>query len=121
MASRQRLLRSFGNVAGDTTLWGQEFTGQINNKGRTSADGTITAWLAQARYMFTAHTSGKRIVIGSSMGGWLALLLLHELLERVGLERHRPGNDPRPAPGVPLHRGAVRVGRPDVGDVAHAE
>ena len=43
-------------------------------------DGTITAWLAQARYMFTAHTSGKRIVIGSSMGGWLALLLLRELL-----------------------------------------
>jgi hypothetical protein len=44
VAARQRLLRSYGNVAGDTTLWGEEFTGQINNKGRTSADGTITAY-----------------------------------------------------------------------------
>ena len=44
VAARQRLLRSYGNVAGDTTLWGEEVTGQINNKGRTSADGTITAY-----------------------------------------------------------------------------
>jgi hypothetical protein len=44
VAARQRLLRSYGRTAGDTTLWGEEFTGQINNKGRTSADGTITAF-----------------------------------------------------------------------------
>jgi len=43
-------------------------------------DGTITAWLAQARHMFASRTTGRRIVIGSSMGGWIAQLLLRELL-----------------------------------------
>ena len=33
VAARQRLLRSYSNEPGDTTLWGEEFTGQINNKG----------------------------------------------------------------------------------------
>src|SRR6185295_16173473 len=44
VAARQRLLRSYANVAGDMTLWGQEFTGQINNRGRTAADGTLTSY-----------------------------------------------------------------------------
>lgn len=44
-------------------------------------DGTISAWLAQAQQMF-AKTMGKRIVVGSSMGGWLALLLYRRLLEQ---------------------------------------
>jgi pimeloyl-ACP methyl ester carboxylesterase len=43
-------------------------------------DGTITIWLEQAAHMFTTVCSGRRIVIGSSMGGWLALLLLRKLL-----------------------------------------
>ena len=43
-------------------------------------DGTISTWLAQAQQMF-AKTMGKRIVVGSSMGGWLALLLYRQLLE----------------------------------------
>lgn len=42
-------------------------------------DGTISAWLAQSVHMFSAHTKQKRIVIGSSMGGWLALLLVKAL------------------------------------------
>jgi pimeloyl-ACP methyl ester carboxylesterase len=42
-------------------------------------DGTISAWLEQAVHMFLAHTSGRRIVVGSSMGGWLALLLARRL------------------------------------------
>ncbi len=64
VASRQRLLRSFGNVAGDTTLWGQEFTGQINNKGRTSADGTITAYKDHG-FGFTLGVDA-----GSPRNGW---------------------------------------------------
>ena len=43
------------------------------------ADGTISAWLAQAVRAFTTLAGGRRIVIGSSMGGWLALLLLRRL------------------------------------------
>ena len=47
-------------------------------------DGTISDWLAEAVQAFTTLAGGRRIVIGSSMGGWLALLLLRRLL------RHRP-------------------------------
>jgi pimeloyl-ACP methyl ester carboxylesterase len=37
-------------------------------------DGTITRWLDESLAVF-ATTSGPQVVIGSSMGGWLALLL----------------------------------------------
>ncbi len=46
------------------------------------ADGTISAWLEQAVHMFTRKAPGRRILVGSSMGGWLALLLYRALLER---------------------------------------
>jgi pimeloyl-ACP methyl ester carboxylesterase len=42
-------------------------------------DGTISHWLEQATHMFLKHTRNKRIIIGSSMGGWLALLLAKRL------------------------------------------
>ena len=42
-------------------------------------DGTISAWLEQAAHMFLRHTTNKRIIVGSSMGGWLALLLARKL------------------------------------------
>jgi pimeloyl-ACP methyl ester carboxylesterase len=42
-------------------------------------DGTISIWLEQATHMFIKHTRGRRIVVGSSMGGWLALLLMQKL------------------------------------------
>lgn len=64
VAARQRLLRSFGKVAGDTTLWGEEFTGQINNKGTVASDGTITA--------FKDHGFGFSLGVdaGSPRNGW---------------------------------------------------
>ena len=42
-------------------------------------DGTISLWLEQATHMFLKHTRNKRIIVGSSMGGWLALLLAKRL------------------------------------------
>lgn len=42
-------------------------------------DGTISTWLDEAVQMFLTHAPGPRIVIGSSMGGWLALLLAKHL------------------------------------------
>jgi pimeloyl-ACP methyl ester carboxylesterase len=44
-------------------------------------DGTISQWLEQATHMFLKHTRNKRIIVGSSMGGWLALLLAKRLMK----------------------------------------
>jgi pimeloyl-ACP methyl ester carboxylesterase len=43
-------------------------------------DGTISQWLMEAQAVF-ATTSGPQVVIGSSMGGWIALLLARALRE----------------------------------------
>ena len=47
-------------------------------------DGTISDWLEEACLVFETKTSGPQIIIGSSMGGWLALLLAQRMKERVG-------------------------------------
>ena len=44
-------------------------------------DGTISRWLEEARAIFERCTDGPQIVIGSSMGGWIALLLAQALKE----------------------------------------
>ena len=44
-------------------------------------DGTISAWLDQAVHIYLRHSTSKRIIVGSSMGGWLALLLARRLAE----------------------------------------
>ena len=41
-------------------------------------DGTISRWLEEALAVFERCTSGPQILIGSSMGGWLALRLTQE-------------------------------------------
>ena len=52
-------------------------------------DGTISLWLEQATHMFLRHTQNPRIVVGSSMGGWLALLLIKRLQEEDPLAARR--------------------------------
>jgi pimeloyl-ACP methyl ester carboxylesterase len=51
--------------------------------GGTFAEGTIGRWLEESIAVFTAAANapqgGSHVVIGSSMGGWLALLLVREL------------------------------------------
>src|ERR1043165_9544497 len=42
-------------------------------------DGTIGRWLEEALAVFLAECRGPQVVIGSSMGGWIALLLLRTL------------------------------------------
>ncbi|MEQ1769106.1 MAG: alpha/beta hydrolase [Devosia sp.] len=46
-------------------------------------DGSISRWLAEALAAFDT-TEGGQIVVGSSMGGWLALLLIRALRARGG-------------------------------------
>src|SRR5690606_32744017 len=45
-------------------------------------DGTISRWLEEAVAVFENHAQGPQIVIGSSMGGWIALLLARALAKR---------------------------------------
>lgn len=47
--------------------------------GGAFAEGTISAWLEEALHMFRVHAPGPRILVGSSMGGWLAALLYRGL------------------------------------------
>lgn len=42
-------------------------------------DGTISRWLEQSAHMLLTHGRGPRILVGSSMGGWLTLLLYRHL------------------------------------------
>jgi pimeloyl-ACP methyl ester carboxylesterase len=42
-------------------------------------DGTISRWLEESVAVFREFCRGPQVVIGSSMGGWLALLLAREL------------------------------------------
>ncbi len=43
------------------------------------ADGTISTWLAESLSVFRAITDGPQILIGSSMGAWVALRMIQEL------------------------------------------
>jgi pimeloyl-ACP methyl ester carboxylesterase len=46
-------------------------------------DGTIGRWLEDALAVFEACSRGPQILVGSSMGGWLALLLVRALRRRA--------------------------------------
>jgi pimeloyl-ACP methyl ester carboxylesterase len=45
-------------------------------------DGTIGRWLEEAVAVFEQFAKGPQVVIGSSMGGWMALLLAREIAKR---------------------------------------
>ena len=51
--------------------------------GGTFTDGTIGRWLEESVAVFDAFCRGPQVVIGSSMGGWLALLLAQETVRRT--------------------------------------
>ncbi len=50
--------------------------------GGVFTEGTIGRWLADALAVFEACCRGSQILIGSSMGGWLALLMVRALRQR---------------------------------------
>src|SRR5215831_7280040 len=45
-------------------------------------DGTIGRWLEESVAVFERFCSGPQVLIGSSMGGWIALLLAREVARR---------------------------------------
>jgi len=46
-------------------------------------DGTIGRWLEDSVAVFTQFCRGPQVVVGSSMGGWMALLLAREIAKRA--------------------------------------
>ena len=51
--------------------------------GGAFVDGTIGRWLEESVAVFEQFCAGPQVVIGSSMGGWMALLLARELAKRA--------------------------------------
>jgi pimeloyl-ACP methyl ester carboxylesterase len=49
------------------------------DSGGSFEEGTIGRWFEEALALFRAETKGPQIVLGSSMGGWIALLLARAL------------------------------------------
>jgi pimeloyl-ACP methyl ester carboxylesterase len=58
-----------------------DYSGHGESEGAFT-DGTIGRWLADSLAVFDACCAGPQILIGSSMGGWLALLLTCALKRR---------------------------------------
>jgi pimeloyl-ACP methyl ester carboxylesterase len=52
--------------------------------GGAFVDGTIGQWLEESLAVFEQFCRGPQVVIGSSMGGWMALLLAREMAKRTG-------------------------------------
>ena len=59
-----------------------DYRGHGQSEGRF-IDGTIGDWFADALAVFDAVTVGPQILVGSSMGGWMALLLARARPDRV--------------------------------------
>lgn len=55
--------------------------------GGAFADGTIGQWLEDSLAVFETCCEGPQVAIGSSMGGWMALLLARALAKRKGASR----------------------------------
>ncbi len=55
-----------------------DYSGHGRSGGRFE-DGTISRWLEEADGVFRRFAEGPQIVVGSSMGGWIALLLAERL------------------------------------------
>lgn len=51
--------------------------------GGTFADGTISRWLEESLAVFLRFTEGPQVLVGSSMGAWIALRMIQEL-NRMG-------------------------------------
>jgi len=59
-----------------------DYSGHGESEGEFT-DGTIGRWLEESAAVFARFCQGAQIVIGSSMGGWLALLLASKLREQA--------------------------------------
>jgi pimeloyl-ACP methyl ester carboxylesterase len=63
-----------------------DYSGHGQSEGSVH-DGTISQWVRQSLAVFDAHSSGPQVLIGSSMGGWIALRMIEELKKAGEIER----------------------------------
>lgn len=56
-----------------------DYSGHGESGGRFE-DGTIGDWLAQARAVLERADPARFVIVGSSMGGWIAMLLMRRLM-----------------------------------------
>jgi len=82
-----------------------DYSGHGQSQGRFE-EGTVSRWLEEAEAAFRALTQGPQILAGSSMGGYIALLLLRRVMEeerqsgvgsRASGEAGDTAHDPRPS------------------------
>ena len=57
------------------------------SSGGVFEQGTISRWVVESLAVFMAHTKGPQILVGSSMGAWIALRLAQLLAERAMTSR----------------------------------
>jgi len=55
--------------------------------GGTFRDGTISAWLAESLAVFNAYGPSRAVLVGSSMGAWIALRMAQELFSKGEMGR----------------------------------
>lgn len=79
-----------------------DYSGHGNSSGRFE-DGTISHWLEESLAVFET-TDGPQIVVGSSMGGWLALLLSEAHRASIGEKDARIAGLVLIAPAVDMTR-----------------
>ena len=79
-----------------------DYSGHGRSSGRFE-DGTISRWLEESLAVFD-RTEGPQIVVGSSMGGWLALLLGEAHRAAVGAAASRIAGLVLIAPAVDMTR-----------------
>jgi pimeloyl-ACP methyl ester carboxylesterase len=86
-----------GTKAAALAVWAREqglaclrfdYSGHGQSEGRFE-DGTLGRWLEESRAAFTRLTSGPQVLVGSSMGGGIALLLLRALMAEAPGEAER--------------------------------
>lgn len=86
MASTKAAAMAAFAAARDATMLRFDYSGHGLSEGRL-VDATIGDWLEEALAVLELLGKRRAVVIGSSMGGWIALLLARRLAERGELER----------------------------------
>jgi pimeloyl-ACP methyl ester carboxylesterase len=65
-----------------------DYSGHGQSTGSFEA-GTVSRWLEETRAVFSGLTEGPQVLVGSSMGGYMALLLLRALLAEAPTQAAR--------------------------------